>query len=272
MLPECRRGVAWWRKIRLLCGRMQFDWKHFDDAWAREARSRDFTARTLVDTPAGPLQAWEKPGCGPRIYLSAGIHGDEPAGPLAALELLQCGFFDGNAQWWVCPSLNPVGLAAGTRGNGSGQDLNRDYWLRETPEVQAHAAWLESLAVPDLFLSLHEDWEARGFYFYEINLLSDQPGRAAAILSAVAREIPVEQDPLVDGHPVRQPGWIYHEAEADLPGSWPEAIFLAKRGCPLSFTMETPSHAATLDARVRALAAATRAAHGAWLATRPRPE
>jgi hypothetical protein len=55
---------------------------------------------------------------------------------------------------------------------------------------------------------------------------------------------------------VREPGWIFHEAEADFPDLWPEAIFMAKLGCPLSFTLETPSLARTLDQRISAHLAA----------------
>jgi protein MpaA len=220
------------------------------------ARPRGFIARTLCDTPAGPLAAWEKPGHGPAAYLSAGMHGDEPAGPLAALELLKPGAFD-HGPWLLCPALNPTGLAAGTRDNADGIDLNRDYWNRRTSEVNAHAAWLESRTCPRVFLSLHEDWESTGFYFYEINLGDDRPDRAAAIFDAVAPWFPPEPAALIDGHEIRGPGWIYHAAEADLPNDWPEAIFLAKRGCPLSFTYETPS-ANCLSDRIAAHVAAVR--------------
>ena len=213
----------------------------------------------LAELAGGPLMAWESPPAGPRVYLSAGIHGDEPAGPLALLELLRAEFFTPDIQWLLCPALNPDGLAAGTRGNLSGRDLNRDYWKRRSLEAQAHAAWLEARPTPDLFLSLHEDWEAAGFYFYEINLAGDDPQRAQAIIEAVRPWCPPEQGPEIDGHQARAEGWIYHEAEADVPQGWPEAIFLAKRGCPLSFTFETPSHA-PLALRIGALMAAVRAA------------
>ena len=199
-------------------------------------------------------------GPGPGIYLSSGIHGDEPAGPLALLGLMQEGFFsDTTFHWAVCPALNPDGLALGTRGNADGVDLNRDYWRRETPEVNAHAAWLAALGRLDLFLSLHEDFETSGFYFYEINLGEDQPGRAAAILDAVTPWFAPEPGPEIDGHLARRPGWIYHEAEADVPQGWPEAIYLSKSGCPLSFTFETPS-SAPLGKRVAAHRAAIHAA------------
>ena len=59
---------------------------------------------------------------------------------------------------------------------------------------------------------------------------------------------------------MREKGWIYHEAKADFPDSWPEAIYMAQRGCPLSFTFETPSCAAELGDRVAALVAVVEAA------------
>jgi len=238
-----------------------FDWPEFQLAFRKAAEAEGFSAIILAELDAGPLVAWERPDQGRRIYLSAGIHGDEPAGPLALLELLREGFFSAGIHWILCPALNPSGLAAGLRANREGLDLNRDYWLRETPEVAAHAAWLDKMAIPDLFISLHEDWETSGFYLYEINLQEDQSQRAKLILGAVSAWFAPESGPEIDGHDVRADGWIYHAAEPDLPEGWPEAIYLAKMGCPLSFTFETPSRAA-LHRRVAAHAAAVKAACG----------
>ncbi len=200
-----------------------------------------FSRNLLASLDAGPLLAWERGNDGPCIYLSAGIHGDEPAGPLALLELLRADFFGPEAHWIICPALNPTGLSAGSRENTAGFDLNRDYLMRHTPEVAAHAAWIDRIRTPDLFISLHEDWETAGFYFYEINLGEDRPGRARKILDAVSPWFPAEPGPEIDGHEVREDGWIYHAADPDLPEGWPEAIYLAKKGCPISFTFETPS-------------------------------
>lgn len=236
-----------------------FDWPAYQTAFRMAAEGAGFSATVLLDLPGWPLAAWEKPGPGKRVYLSAGIHGDEPAGPLALLEMMRGGFFNPETHWCICPTLNPTGLAAGTRENADAVDLNRDYWLRGTREIIAHAAWLDAMPVPDLFISLHEDWETSGFYFYEINLGDDCPERAQRILDAAAAWFPAEAGPVVDGHDVREAGWIYHAAEPDLPEGWPEAIYLAKLGCPLSFTFETPSHA-MLHERVAAHAAAVRAA------------
>jgi hypothetical protein len=71
---------------------------------------------------------------------------------------------------------------------------------------------------------------------------------------------PIEKNRLIDDHEVREEGWIHHEPQADFPDSWPEAIYLAKRGCPLSFTFEPPSGALPLSQRIAAQQAAIRAA------------
>jgi hypothetical protein len=236
-----------------------FHWPEFLPAFGNAAASAGFASEVIAETAAGPLVAWSRPGNGPRVYLSAGIHGDEPAGPLALLELIQAGFFTADVDWAICPALNQTGLAAGCRHNADGVDLNRDYRLLGSPEAKAHAAWLAKRPVPALFLSLHEDWETAGFYLYEINLGEDVPERARGIIAAASPWFPPEAGPDIDGHAPREAGWIFHEAEADVPEGWPEAIFVASLGCPLSFTFETPSHA-RLAARVDAQCAAVRAA------------
>ncbi len=228
-----------------------FDWSGFLAEFSLAADRRGFSSEILLETEDGPLMAWERPGGGPLIYVSAGIHGDEPAGPLAALEMMEAGSFGDDFSWMICPALNPGGLALITRENRRGVDLNRDYLQLQSLETAAHACWLARKPVPDVFVSLHEDWETSGFYFYEINLGPDDPERALAILGAVATIFAPEAGAEIDGHRIREPGWIYHCADPDLPELWPEAIYIAKKGCPLSFTFETPSRA-PLGARARA--------------------
>lgn len=236
------------------------DWDAFDRDFARRASKAGFS---MVSPTGAPFHAWHRAGRGRAIYLSAGIHGDEPAGPLAAIAMLdQAWFADSDADWTICPALNPYGLRHNLRENADGIDLNRDYQNRISREVSSHASWLLNRKIPDLFISLHEDWETSGFYFYEINLHADAPLRARTILRETSRHLPVEPGHVIDGHDVRECGWIHHAAEADLPESWPEAIFLAKHGCPLSFTFETPSQAG-IDLRILAHLAAIRAAHDA---------
>lgn len=224
----------------------------------RELVSRGAEKEEICEVGGFPVNVYrcERGGAG-KFYISSGIHGDEPAGPLALLELVKSGLLDNTGDWYICPMLNPTGLAVGTRENCDGVDLNRDYLKFRTKEVMAHAKWLEGVQA-DLAISLHEDWESTGFYYYEINQLEDVPERYEHIVKAVTQYMPMEPMSLIDDHDVRLPGWIYHCCDADEPEHWPEAIYLAKRGCPLSFTFETPS-SADLGNRVSSQVSAVKA-------------
>lgn len=226
------------------------DWHAFATAFAREAAACGFAHTPIVRTAHGEVAAWRKEGGGPLVYVSAGIHGDEPAGPLALLELMRSHVLDDRCSWAVVPMLNPDGLHGGTRGNAAGVDMNRDYLVRRTAEVAGHIGWLESMPVPDVFVSLHEDWEADGFYLYEIRHGDERTELTRGLLEEASQVFPLEAGPLIDGHSVRDAGWIFHGVEPDEPKGWPEAIYLSHLGCPLSYTLETPSRA-PLEDRMR---------------------
>ena len=235
-------GVPSYEKVRM-------DWHAFLSDWQNQAAERGFESETLVEVGGFPILASSKGDPSkPTVYLSAGVHGDEPAGPQALLALLGEGFFDDRFHWLICPVLNPTGLTAQMRENADGIDLNRDYCLCKSEEVCRHISWLKKQEVPQLFLSLHEDWESSGFYFYEINL-RDKASFHREILASAAPIFPPEPETVIDDHEVTEPGWIYHSEHPDLPEGWPEAIFLAKLGCPLSLTFETPSQGA-LESRI----------------------
>lgn len=227
----------------------------FDDALGSCGAEREL----LCEVDGFPVYAYhlKREGAEKRLYLSSGVHGDEPAGPLALLKLVQEGLLADCYEWYVCPVLNPTGLAAGTRENSMGVDINRDYLKFFSKEAASHARWLAGVEM-DLVISLHEDWESSGFYYYEINQRQDQPEHYRKIVESVTAVMPMEPAEVIDDHQVREMGWIYHECEADEPQHWPEAIYLAKRGCPLSFTFETPS-SLELDLRVACHCAAVRA-------------
>jgi len=196
-----------------------------------------------------PLFAWTKRAAKshrltaplPKLYLSAGIHGDEPAGPLALLELLAEGFFDDRAHWLVCPVLNPLGFVKGTRENPENIDLNRDYLARRSAEVRAHIAWLQRQPPFDLTLCLHEDWESTGFYLYEHNP-KHRPSLAPALLDSVRPHMPIEPAHIIDGRPIDEPGILRPEIVAQDRDDWPEQLYLREHyHYDLGYTMETPS-------------------------------
>jgi len=206
---------------------LEMDVRQLIDELDVELRKCGAVAEVLCEVGGFPVMGYklERPEVR-SVYLSSGIHGDEPAGPLALLKLVKEGLLDRDYSWYICPVLNPVGLVAGTRGNADGLDLNRDYLKCDSEEIVSHVQWLNGVNV-DLAISLHEDWESTGFYFYEINQLNDRPERYESLVGVVSEYLPMEPENEIDGHEVRESGWIYHVCDADEPTHWPEAIYLS---------------------------------------------
>ncbi len=206
----------------------------------------------------GMTRATSQPSADTRhIYLSAGIHGDEPAGPQALLELLEEDALPRAHHYYICPLLNPHGLAHGTRENAAGVDLNRDYRDFASEEIRAHARWIERhISQLDCAIHLHEDWESRGFYLYELNF-SNQPGYADRILAATAKYLPTETATEIDGTAARD-GVIRPETLPEIEEGHPEAIYFQQKFGGLNYTLETPS-SRDFRKRVEALKAAVHA-------------
>jgi len=192
-----------------------------------------------------------------RIYISAGIHGDEPAGPLAALQLLRENQWPQHAEIFFCPCLNPTGFAQNTRANGQGIDLNRDYLHFESAEIRAHIAWLEKQPRFDFCLCMHEDWESHGFYVYELNP-ENKPSLAKAIVAGVAKVCPIDESEIIEGREAHG-GIIRPNLEPHSRPQWPEAFWLISHKTRLSYTLEAPSDF-PLGTRVDALVAGVNAA------------
>lgn len=79
------------------------------------ARGRPITA-TLKGDPSSRA----------RVLVIGCVHGNEPAGMRVARRLI-AGAPARDAAIWVVPSLNPDGVAVGTRGNARRVDLNRNF-------------------------------------------------------------------------------------------------------------------------------------------------
>lgn len=216
----------------------------------RLARENSFSVETIYSNKQVPIIALTKQTSAANalcVYISAGIHGDEPAGPLVIEKLLRENFFGKEVNWYLIPMLNPEGLGLGTRENGDGIDLNRDYREGKTEEVAAHLKWLKEHndIYYDLTITMHEDWESPGFYCYAIVPIV-QEGLLERISEAVKEISPINLSDKIEGTEAKG-GFIRHETKdfekiLNEWKDWPEAFFLIKnRPEALHFTFETAS-------------------------------
>ena len=158
----------------------------------------------------------------------------------------------------ISPCLNPTGLQAKTRENKNSIDLNRDYRHLQSEEVRAHTAWLQNLPQFDLSLVLHEDWEADGFYLYEVN--PDRlPSPAERIIELVRESCPIQRDAIIDQLWDCRAGIIRPNIPPTERPLWAEAVYLIVNKTRLSITLEAPSDFPLpfrAEAHVRAVQAA----------------
>jgi hypothetical protein len=230
------------------------------------AQAAGFVVEKYGEAAGWPLLALKRAAPraeAPVIYLSSGIHGDEPAGPLALLRLLNEQYFTDDCHWLICPALNPGGLAAKTRENPTGIDVNRDYREPKSPEAKQHRDFLdrESGVFGGRFalsILLHEDWESKGFYMYELNRTAE-PLCGPAVLVAVEPICGVDRSPIIEGMEAKD-GLIMRPISdfSDRP-LWPEALWLVIKRTDRNTTLEAPS-AQEMEKRVAALSAAVRVA------------
>jgi hypothetical protein len=212
----------------------------------------------FLDTPEMCLAGYHRPVKDPRkrLYISAGIHGDEPAGPLAVLELLRLDQWPSTMDLWVCPCLNPSGFPLNSRENAMGLDLNRQYHDPAAPEIRAHIRWLDEQPRFDTTLCLHEDWESNGFYVYELSL-PGQPSFAEAIIRRVSEVCPIDRSPVIEGREAHE-GIIRPTPDPASRPQWPEAFYLITQKTGVSCTLEAPSDF-PIEIRVAALVAGVQA-------------
>ncbi len=119
--------------------------------------------RPIVAFESGPRDAPLK------VLVVGAIHGDETAGMRIARRLIVAAAID-RVRLMVVPTINPDGVAAGTRGNARGVDLNRNFPYRwrplgggeysgpeplSEPETRAAFAFIRQIE-PDLTIWFHQ--------------------------------------------------------------------------------------------------------------------
>ncbi len=239
----------------------RLDYQRFHRELEEVARLRGWRSEVFFESGTTRISALRKTfgtrKPAKRLYISAGIHGDEPAGPLAVLDLLKQDDWPEGVELWICPCLNPAGLSRNTRESEAGLDLNRQYLHLVAEETRAHVAWLERQPDFDLALCLHEDWEAQGFYLYELNP-DNRPTHAESIVREVGKVCPIDLSTVIEGRPASG-GIVRPSVDPASRPQWPEALYLIRHKTRLSYTLEAPSDF-PLATRVASLVVAIRSA------------
>lgn len=171
------------------------------------------------------------PGAPERVLVFGCIHGDETAGMRVARRLVG-GPPLAEAALWVVPTLNPDGVAADTRGNAHGVDLNRNFPFAWRPLGGGEYSGPHALSEPEsraarrLILKLKPDLT---IWFHQPFGLVDRSGGDPAIERRFAQ---LSGLPLVRlaRHPGSASSWqnhTLHPATAfvvELPAAVSEAL------------------------------------------------
>lgn len=171
------------------------------------------------------------------ICLVAGIHGDEPDGILASIEFARrfarIPEFVSTYALTIYPCLNPVGYERMTRENGNGRDLNREF-QRESAEEEVRIMERELRAKEFTgLISGHSDYESFGIYAYATGaVLSERLAKPA--LFQASNIIPINLDPVIDGHPAQ-----YGIINRKFPGSL--GPLTRGQSEPFDIVIETPN-------------------------------
>lgn len=229
------------------------DYRQLIARWQNVARAAGVPMRLLARAGAHPLYFLKTPALESSggIYISAGIHGDEPASSEALITWAERHASDlPGIPLLLFPALNPWGLLQNSRNDADGLDLNRLFHRDDHAVIAA----VKRAVAPHQFalaLMLHEDYDAEGFYIYEVK--RDQPFWGEALLGAVSRVIPIDMRPRIDRRTARA-GLIRRRFQRSLflKMGYPEAIWLHEFHARRSLTVESPSEFA-IEQRVSAL-------------------
>jgi murein peptide amidase A len=232
--------------------RSPHDYRHLVARWREVARESGVRLRPLARVGGFEHFYLRTPALSAEggIYISAGIHGDEPASSAALISWAEKNVRRlRDLPLLIFPALNPWGLINNCRYDAAGLDLNRLFHRDDQPVINA----VKKVVAPCQFrlaLMLHEDYDAEGFYLYEIK--RKLPFLGEALLEAVSRVMPIESRAKIDGRTAAA-GLIrrrFDRARFAKIG-YPEAVWLHEFHAERSLTVETPSEFA-LEQRVRA--------------------
>jgi len=217
------------------------DYPFLIQRWRKVARAAQLSIRPFAEAGGHSLYFLTGRERSPEggIYLSAGIHGDESAGTEGLLrwaeentELLQ------RLPCFIVPCLNPWGLINNNRFDSRGRDLNRNFHSDEVGEIRALKALIKPYSFA-LAVTLHEDYDAHGFYLYELK--GTLPHWGEDLLDLARPHIPIDSRSSIDGRRTSKPGLVRRVLNVNQFPQAPEAVYLHQHHSKRTLTLETPS-------------------------------
>lgn len=252
------------REVHFLARHRAHDYRAAVEAWRILAAVADAEIGVFAADGGYPVMWIAKEGDPslPGLYLSAGIHGDEAASVWGLIEWARVRLAAQKRPLLIFPCLNPWGLVTNRREDRRGRDLNRTF---SPPMPALVRRWERVLAAHtpegwfDTAICLHEDYDARGNYCYELYRRGRRTYGHEA-MEAAAAHIPSDSRPIIEGRKAED-GLIRRAALPMLDGC-PEAFALYQHWAWQVLTFETPSEF-SFYRRVRAQAAFVRAVESA---------
>jgi protein MpaA len=226
-------------------GQRVHDYRHLIARWRQVARAAGLALRPFAKSGKLTYYYLQTPGSAQAqaIYLSAGIHGDEPASTEGLLRWAERRLpalmrRKSPPPLLIFPCLNPWGLMNNQRTDAGNVDLNRVFDREDIPPVGELKRLIAGRRFA-LCVALHEDYDARGFYVYEINRRPAEDW-GEALLAAGAEVLPIETRSRIDGRPFKN-GLMRRRINLRKVRLHPESIYLYLHHTDHTLTLETPS-------------------------------
>jgi len=172
-----------------------------------------------------PIVAWETgdPQAKRRVLVVGCIHGNEPAG-IAIADAVVRARVPAGTDVWVVPDLNPDGVAAGTRQNARGVDLNRNFPYRWQPLSGVFYSGPRALSERESRIAYHLIRRVRptmSIWFHQHLDVVDESGGDVRVEQRFARAVGMRPERLT-----RYPGSVIGWENHTFPGTTSFAVEL----------------------------------------------